>query len=82
MKKAVPPDIDGFFETIRQIEYLIREYVEHYHTERSREAKETLPLVGDWAELPRAPIEAAKIVWRPRLGGLLRSYHRGGRVAA
>jgi putative transposase len=58
----------------RHFEYLIREYLEHYHTERPHQSKGNVPLVGEWPGLAGEP--PGKIVCRKRLGGLLRSYTR------
>jgi len=56
------------------MDYLIQQYVEHYHTERPHQAKENLPLT---AGPPTAPTESSgDIVCRERLGGVLRHYYR------
>ena len=60
----------------RHLDYLISEYVEHYHTERPHQAKGNLPLTGTkpLGQLTEAP--PGEIVCLERLGGLLRHYYR------
>jgi len=53
----------------RHLEYVIREYMEHYHTERPHQG-----LDNEIIELP--PQGDGEIVCRERLGGLLRYYGR------
>jgi hypothetical protein len=48
---------------------LIREYVEHYHTERPHQGKGNVPLTG-------VPAAEGEVVCRERLGGVLRHYYR------
>jgi hypothetical protein len=53
------------------MDHLVREYVEHYHTERPHQGKENVPLTG----LP-PPLTEGEVVCRERLGGVLRHYYR------
>ena len=53
----------------RHLEYIIREYMEHYHTERARQG-----LNNEIIEPP--PQGEGEIIWQERLGGLLKSYRR------
>jgi hypothetical protein len=56
------------------MDLLIREYVQHHHTERPHQRKGTVPLTG-----PPAPGQECaddEIVCRERLGGVLRHYYR------
>jgi putative transposase len=57
------------------VDYLVREYVDYYDTERPHQAKGNLPLVGEWPALGEVP-GAEGIVCRERLGGLLKHYER------
>ena len=53
----------------RHLEYVIREYMEHYHTER--------PHQGIGNEIIEPPPQSeGEIVCQERLGGLLKSYRR------
>lgn len=55
----------------RHLEYLIKEYVEHYHTERAHQG------LND--EIIEPPLQGkGKIVCYERIGGLLKSYRRAG----
>jgi putative transposase len=60
----------------RHLDYLISEYVEHYHTERPHQAKGNLPLTGAGPPRRFTGAPPGKIVCHERLGGLLRHYHR------
>ena len=62
----------------QHFDYLIAEYVEHYHTERPHQAKGNKPLTGDWPEPEGDPPDSDSdtVVCRTRLGGLLRHYER------
>src|SRR4030095_538105 len=53
------------------MDHLVREYVEHYHTERPHQGKGNAPLTGP----PSSPVEG-EVVCRERLGGVLRHYFR------
>ncbi len=57
--------------------YLVREYVEHYNTERAHQAvgNRPLPDVG-LPEPPILPFPESGVVCQTRLGGLLRHYRR------
>lgn len=54
----------------RHLDHLVREFVEHYHTERPHQGVENMPLTGSPA------VNFGGIVGRERLGGLLRHYER------
>jgi putative transposase len=75
---------EGFIQTIQQecldhfvvlgerhLNHLVREFVQHYHTERPHQGKGNAPLVGR-----PAGTESGGIVVRDRLGGLLKHYER------
>ena len=53
----------------RHLEYIVKEYMEHYHTERPHQG-----LDNEMIEPP--PLGNGEIVCRERLGGLLKSYRR------
>jgi putative transposase len=57
--------------------YLVREYVEHYNTERAHQGvgNRPLPDVGS-PEPPLLPFPESGVVCQSRLGGLLRHYRR------
>jgi hypothetical protein len=56
----------------KHLDYLIREYVEHYHAERNHQGKSNVLLFRRVAETRRdGPVQC-----RGRLGGLLRYYHQ------
>jgi len=53
------------------LDYLVEQYLEHYHTERPHQG------IGNRLIAPtRAPPASGRIVCRTRLGGVLRSYMR------
>ena len=56
------------------LDYLIQEYIEHYHTERPHQSKGNIPLtVGS----PTATADTSgEVVCRERLGGVLQNYYR------
>ncbi len=57
--------------------YLISEWVEHYHTERPHQNVGNKPLTGDWPEAGTNDLPTdATITCRTRLGGLLKHYER------
>jgi len=58
----------------RHFDYLVKEYVEHYHTERPHQSKGNVPLSGPRPEPSDKPPD--EIVCRKRLGGLLKHYER------
>jgi putative transposase len=60
----------------KHFNYLISEYVEHYHTERPHQAMGNVPLTGEWPELKDDPPDDVSVACRTRLGGLLRHYER------
>ena len=55
----------------KHFDYLVREYVEHYHTERPHQGLGNRLVSG---ELP--PPADGKVLCRTRLGGLLKHYYR------
>jgi Integrase core domain/Homeodomain-like domain len=58
----------------KHFNYLVREYVEHYHTERPHQGLENQLITG---EPPPAPPDSRnEIQCRSRLGGLLKDYYR------
>ena len=59
----------------KHFDYLVSEYVEHYHTERPHQAKGNVPLTGEWPAPEEAPPDG-EILCHERLGGLLRHYER------
>jgi len=79
--------VERFIQTIQQecldkfiaydpihLDYLVREYVEHYHTERPHQSKGNMALVA--APSAASAESAGEIVCRERLGGVLRHYYR------
>ncbi|WP_339909515.1 integrase core domain-containing protein [Symmachiella dynata] len=56
----------------KHFDYLISEYVDHYHMERPHQALGNLPLMGDFCEGQGAKTDS--VVCRTRLGGVLRHY--------
>jgi putative transposase len=56
------------------MDYLIREYVEYYHTERPHQGKGNVPLTGPPVPAPESA--EGEVVCRERLGGVLRHYYR------
>ena len=61
----------------KHLDYLVREYVEHYHTERPHQGlgNRTIAAVGQGGEEPRCPT-LGDVHRRTRLGGLLSHYTR------
>ncbi len=58
----------------KHLDYLVKEYIEHYHSERPHQALANLPLTG---EPPSAlPDLEGEIQCRTRLGGILKHYYR------
>jgi putative transposase len=55
----------------KHFDYLVREFVEHYHTERPHQGLENRLLTGE-----PPPASSGEIKYRSRLGGLLKHYHR------
>jgi putative transposase len=53
----------------KHLDYLVREYVEHYHTERPHQGLGNRPVSG-----PPPDVGEGEIVVRTRLGGLLKHY--------
>jgi hypothetical protein len=54
------------------LDHLVREYVEHYHTERPHQGKGNVPLTAP----PASSTDLGEIVFREQLGGMLRHYYR------
>ena len=60
----------------KHFDYLVSEYVAHYHTERPHQALDNRPLTGAPPPAESAPPASGEIVCRERLGGLLKHYIR------
>ena len=60
----------------QHFDYLVSEYVEHYHSERPHQAMGHRPLTGEWPEPEEPPSDRVDVVSRERLGGVLKSYSR------
>ncbi len=58
----------------RHFDYLVKEYLEHYHSERPHQGLGNVPIASGRRE-PRHDVPA-EIVCRQRLGGLLKHYQR------
>jgi putative transposase len=59
------------------LRHVLKEYLEHYNSERPHQAKENVPLPeADTDEPSVVPFPAGEVRCRERLGGLLRHYHR------
>ena len=58
----------------RHFDYLVREYVEHYHQERPHQGLENQLIAGQ--PPPAPPDTDGEVRCRTRLGGLLRHYYR------
>jgi transposase InsO family protein len=56
----------------KHFDYLVREYVEHYHQERPHQGLENKLLSGE----PPPALPAGEIQCRTRLGRLLKHYYR------
>jgi putative transposase len=56
----------------KHFDYLVREYVEHYHTERPHQGLANRLVTGE----PPPALSAGGVACRTRLGGLLRHYYR------
>jgi putative transposase len=54
----------------KHLDYLIREYVEHYHAERPHQGLENRLVVGE------SPPAEGEVKCKTRLGGLLKHYYR------
>jgi putative transposase len=60
-----------------QLNYVVREYVEHHNTERPHQSLGNRPLPeAAESDPPVLPFPAAGVVCQRRLGGLLRHYRR------
>ncbi len=55
----------------KHLDYLIGEYVEHYHNERPHQGLGNMPIMH-----AATPLDDGEIRCQSRLGGLLRHYHR------
>ena len=54
-----------------QLEYVVRQYVDYYNTERPHQGLEnTVPLA------PKEGFGCGEVICKERLGGLLKSYER------
>jgi putative transposase len=62
------------------LRHLLKEYLEHYNTERPHQAKGNVPLAEADREEPSVvhfpPVPTGEVRCRERLGGVLRHYHR------
>jgi putative transposase len=58
----------------KHFDYLVREYVEHYHTERPHQGLGNGMVTGE--PPPALPDSNDTVLCRTRLGGLLKHYHR------
>jgi putative transposase len=58
----------------KHFDYLVREYVEHYHEERPHQGLENRLVNGE--PPPSLPVSNGELHCRSRLGGLLRHYYR------
>ena len=58
----------------RHLDHLVREFVEHYHTERPHQALENRTIAGPPPPLPLGP--GGGIQRQTRLGGMLKHYYR------
>ena len=58
----------------KHFDYLVREYVEHYHTERPHQGLGNRLVSGE--PPPALPDKQARIECRTRLGGLMKHYYR------
>jgi len=79
--------VERFIQTLQQecldhfvvfgemhMDYLVREFVEHYHEERPHQGKENQPLTS--AESQTEVLSIGSVTCRERLGGVLKHYHR------
>jgi putative transposase len=58
----------------KHFDYLVKEYIEHYHTERPHQGLGNRVVIG---ELPPARLDSNDTVFcQTRLGGLLKYYQR------
>lgn len=60
----------------RHMDYLLKEFLEHYHAGRPHQSKGNLPLTGDRSASARdsPPRDVTNVVYNSRLGGLLKHY--------
>jgi putative transposase len=58
----------------KHFDYLVREYVEHYHAERPHQGLDNRVVIGE--PPPALPDSNNEIKCRHRLGGLLKHYYR------
>ena len=56
----------------KHFDYLVREYVEHYHTERPHQGLKNQLITGE----PPPALPCDEVMCRTRLGGLLKHYYR------
>jgi hypothetical protein len=62
----------------RHFDYLVKEYVDHYHTERSHQGLGNMPVMQNQVHPHGEP--PSNIVCRRRLGGLLKHFERAASV--
>ncbi len=61
----------------RHLNYLVEQFVEHYHLERPHQGKGNVPLTSSPANaLPDTPFRLKDVTCRERLGGVLKHYYR------
>ena len=58
------------------LDHIVREYVEHYNTERPHQGRGNLPLGMREPPPDSKTIDPQSVACRDRLGGLLRHYER------
>ena len=60
----------------KHLDYLVREYVEHYHTERPHQALGNRTIAAEQVSEESNPIALGDVQRKTRLGGLLSPYLR------
>ena len=75
--QSLPQETLDYFIAIgpKHFDYLISEYVEHYHTERPHQAMGNVPLAGKASEPQIGAVAPIDMVCLSRLGGVLCHYH-------
>ena len=62
------------FFSKKQLRNAVSQYVRHYHTERNHQGLDNVLLSGDRPDSNQS--DDGEVLYRERLGGLLRYYHR------